>query len=504
MDKPTLDRIQLLHPKLREEAMQIYLEICDALKGKAMCRFAYTLRTFAEQDALFNAKPQVTKAKGGQSYHNYGLACFSDDTEVLTNEGWKLFSELNKNENVMVFKDGNIFYEKPSAYISNYYNGKMVSIQTRSVDLLVTPNHKMIVQRKTNTKWDDKWSSILAENIDYKYRIPTAGDFNFTDVIPEYPFSDEMDAETWWEFMGWYISEGSSCGVSDGIKRTHNGRFKVNISQKENTNEWHLIKDCLDRTKFTYNYIGHDFIIHSKKLHAILFPNGNSYQKRIPRYLLNAPKFLIEILYESLLLGDGTHYEDRESYWTVNKKLANDVSELCVILGKSVSINEKMPTSHMMPHGEMLQTLNMQYSVNNRNRKTQELRNGSNNFKCILEEDYEGLVYCVTTNAGAIIVKRNGKVSVCGNCDIVLILDKDGDGKFETASWDVKSDFDGDGKSDWMEVVAIFKRHGWEAGIDWKFYDAPHFQKTLGYSIAQLQALHAKQIANKQSGYLAL
>ena len=74
MDKATLERIELLHPKVREEAKQIYKEICEALKGKAMCRFAYTLRTFAEQDKLYNAKPQVTKAKGGQSYHNYGLA----------------------------------------------------------------------------------------------------------------------------------------------------------------------------------------------------------------------------------------------------------------------------------------------------------------------------------------------------------------------------------------------------------------------------------------------
>ncbi len=73
-DKVTLERIQLLLPKLRNEADKIYDEICLALTGRAMCRFAYTLRTFAEQDVLFNAKPQVTKAKGGQSYHNYGLA----------------------------------------------------------------------------------------------------------------------------------------------------------------------------------------------------------------------------------------------------------------------------------------------------------------------------------------------------------------------------------------------------------------------------------------------
>jgi peptidoglycan L-alanyl-D-glutamate endopeptidase CwlK len=73
-DKPTIDRIKLLHPKLREEAGLIYQEIKAALTGKAICRFTHTLRTFAEQDALFNARPQVTKARGGKSYHNYGLA----------------------------------------------------------------------------------------------------------------------------------------------------------------------------------------------------------------------------------------------------------------------------------------------------------------------------------------------------------------------------------------------------------------------------------------------
>lgn len=74
MDKITLDRIELLHPKLRDEAKKIYSEICEALKGRAICRFSHTLRTFAEQDKLFNQKPPVTKARAGKSYHNYGLA----------------------------------------------------------------------------------------------------------------------------------------------------------------------------------------------------------------------------------------------------------------------------------------------------------------------------------------------------------------------------------------------------------------------------------------------
>ena len=53
MDRLTLERIALLHPKVREEARAIYAEICDALKGRAMCRFVFTLRTIAEQDALY-------------------------------------------------------------------------------------------------------------------------------------------------------------------------------------------------------------------------------------------------------------------------------------------------------------------------------------------------------------------------------------------------------------------------------------------------------------------
>jgi peptidoglycan L-alanyl-D-glutamate endopeptidase CwlK len=88
--------------------------------------------------------------------------------------------------------------------------------------------------------------------------------------------------------------------------------------------------------------------------------------------------------------------------------------------------------------------------------------------------------------------------------DIVLLVDKDGNGTNETASWDVKKDFDDDGKADWMEIVAIFKRYGWEWGGDWKFYDAPHFQKSLGHSIMELQKMHNTQTVRKNVGYLNL
>jgi peptidoglycan L-alanyl-D-glutamate endopeptidase CwlK len=66
--------------------------------------------------------------------------------------------------------------------------------------------------------------------------------------------------------------------------------------------------------------------------------------------------------------------------------------------------------------------------------------------------------------------------------DIVLLLDKDGDGKFESASWDTVLDFDKDKTSDWMEVVKHFKSIGAVWGGDWKFKDKPHFEITLGHT----------------------
>jgi peptidoglycan L-alanyl-D-glutamate endopeptidase CwlK len=73
--------------------------------------------------------------------------------------------------------------------------------------------------------------------------------------------------------------------------------------------------------------------------------------------------------------------------------------------------------------------------------------------------------------------------------DIVLLIDLDGSGSFKTASWDVLKDVDGDGQSDWMEVVNYFKKLGWTWGGDWKsMIDPPHLEKTFGYGWKELQA----------------
>ncbi len=86
--------------------------------------------------------------------------------------------------------------------------------------------------------------------------------------------------------------------------------------------------------------------------------------------------------------------------------------------------------------------------------------------------------------------------------DIVLIIDTNKDGTFDTANWQTNVDFDGDGIADWQEVVTIFKEYGWEWGGDWRFSDTPHFQKTMGKSIEELLRLYNAKKLIPNSNYV--
>ncbi|MFC5529023.1 M15 family metallopeptidase [Cohnella yongneupensis] len=78
------------------------------------------------------------------------------------------------------------------------------------------------------------------------------------------------------------------------------------------------------------------------------------------------------------------------------------------------------------------------------------------------------------------------------------------------AIWDLNYDGNGNGRADWMEVVAIAKRLGFSWGGDWKsFPDYPHLQMDFGYSIRELQGgwrppAKPEQLADQSSANVKL
>lgn len=90
MDQISIQRIQTLHPLLRDEALLILKDCDKVLTGNAKVRFTHTNRSFLEQSKLYNlgrtvANPdgkslkrplgyKVTNAQAGDSIHNYAMA----------------------------------------------------------------------------------------------------------------------------------------------------------------------------------------------------------------------------------------------------------------------------------------------------------------------------------------------------------------------------------------------------------------------------------------------
>lgn len=70
-DPRTESNIMSLVPPAQTKARQFM----NAVKGRPLTyRIISGTRTYAEQDALAQKRPIVTKAKGGQSNHNFGIA----------------------------------------------------------------------------------------------------------------------------------------------------------------------------------------------------------------------------------------------------------------------------------------------------------------------------------------------------------------------------------------------------------------------------------------------
>lgn len=80
--------------------------------------------------------------------------CFSEDTEILTQNGWVFLKDLDRNVQVATLQPESRQVEYQ--YITNYYsypfNGRLCHFEGQYFDQLVTPNHRMYVRPVGITK----------------------------------------------------------------------------------------------------------------------------------------------------------------------------------------------------------------------------------------------------------------------------------------------------------------------------------------------------------------
>ena len=78
-DVISIGRVALLHPSIKDEVADLITTIESKWIATMKIRVVQGLRTIDEQNSLYaqgRSKPGaiITNAKGGSSYHNYGLA----------------------------------------------------------------------------------------------------------------------------------------------------------------------------------------------------------------------------------------------------------------------------------------------------------------------------------------------------------------------------------------------------------------------------------------------
>lgn len=101
----------------------------------------------------------------------------------------------------------------------------------------------------------------------------------------------------------------------------------------------------------------------------------------------------------------------------------------------------------------------------------------------------------IVTNAPAGSSYHNYGLAI----DIVLIIN----GK--EASWDIAKDYNGDGLSDWMQVVDVFEKKGFYWGGDFKsIKDYPHFEWNLAGTVKELKVKYDKGMFIEGTKYVTL
>lgn len=382
------------------------------------------------------------KLKKNSKVLGVDTACYSSDTEILTDQGWKLFKDLDRTEKVATLnpKTHYLEYQKPIKYFKYDYKGEMYKIKSRTIDLLVTPNHNIYYKPSDYKNLPSYYRfKPIANFSSYKAFIPISCNWGGKKqeyfVLPKvkyfyynsnqfkkgvkkwkYCSKKQIKMEDWLGFLGWYISEGSCY--------SYKGGHYISISQ---TNKKYKkeIRKCLSKLPFHFKEYGDFFRIINKQLYIYLKQNcykidENSkirnkskyccYNKRIPNFVKELSPNLLKYIYKTLILGDGNKNKNQETYNTSSKRLANDVQEILLKMGFSSYLIKRKDKHLAKIKGRIIKS-NQRYEI---------IRQISKNRfiirkKHISKIEYKGNVFSVEVPNGIVYVRRNNHQCWSGN-----------------------------------------------------------------------------------------
>lgn len=363
------------------------------------------------------------------------IGCYTDDTEVLTEKGWILLKDVveqNLQLKVATLSENlKLEYQKIDKYYKFPYSGKVYHIKGQDKDLIVTPNHRMIMMNSSFKKIRFERADSLPKKFFVPKKVYWEGNEQEYFTLPEYNYTrnkgthvekvslkaKKIKMDDWLNFLGWYIAEGC-CSNRKGfsLKMRKHDNCCVIISQKKKEN-FSLIEKAIKNIDFHFYKNkqkggGINFTISNKQLYLYLYNLGKSDTKHIPHEYKNLSSRQLTILYNSLCLGDGYVGKKYTHYFTVSKQLADDLQELLLKINKNGNIHTRKPRNNTYIGDRKIVSDKNQYTVIEQKSRYYCVTN-----KNIYLENYTGNIYCLEVKNHSLFVRRKNinKAMWCGN-----------------------------------------------------------------------------------------
>lgn len=358
----------------------------------------------------------------GKSSVYLSAHCFDQETELLTGRGWQKHDTIREDDVMFSYNmNTGLIEKKPVAYLTKeHYRGKMVQFKSVNVDCLVTDGHDMILHyipdkyvRVGNKNYTEKgvayFDSLKTDN-DKWHKEPAINQVGKRRVYMCAAESvKEKDCDL--NFMKFCLAT-----IADGFfefrydKPAIGFRFKKDrkckqIEELMSELGWHFTKR-LDKYGVWNYYIRSEY--------AIPVYDTIGRNKNIPFEVLDYGSDALRAMVEYYALYDGCHSKrDNDKHFTIcttNAHNADMLQLMSALSGMRCQYSVKRNRQYKI--GESSGTGKDAYMLTI-NPGTSSSRMNNKGTSVV---DYEGVVWCASNENGTVISRRNGKITIQGNC----------------------------------------------------------------------------------------
>lgn len=332
--------------------------------------------------------------------------CFDEETEVLTEHGWEKFKNVKKGIDKVAqvdTKTNTLSFAVPTDYIEKPFKGEMLHFVNDNTDIMVTPNHRMMI---CDNDSEQVTGFVEAKSLS---RSP-AGNYYETSV-PN--ISDDRQGMTRRERLLLLVAlMGRKCDDTERVVASKNGEYDILIPIKgdrksrrlsrllSDNNLRYIVEQRISDPTYYYQFSIPDVIKSEEDLNAVRKMEWVDITTFIGVKCVDCILELIEWGFLPDFCQEDVDINEENkstllSYEDVNHSLIDFIQAVCVFSG----INAFITRDHEERHYNL--NIDLQAFIE---------------YPVPIKKEVDTTVYCVTMPKGTVVTRRNGKVSIQGNC----------------------------------------------------------------------------------------